>query len=301
MDFQQIFGDVTPTITTDECSQTVVWSNVHQPYPFLNYVRRWLSESLYTMAVDRITVRVNRTTLSTEQLAQRLYCIPIITRPDLFEDFSISKKCTEQNSLLFELNVHNTSPTMRNVTAGDLVWVPLGSQKERLCSQGSKGSKGSLDALENALVNTLEMKPEMKVKDQLIVKLHPGQHISFQMFYTRGCGTQDTKWNQVKAYYRPLPSIPSTKIKNPSRDLMDITRFDHSDERYEFTMDIHGGITLEQIEQQLKDRLDCPPIIVNYQTPSYVLPIIPNTIEQTSYLTNDESHEEIVVPVIEGY
>lgn len=274
MDFQQIFGDNSPTITNDECTQTVIWSNVHQPYPFLNYVRRWLSESLYTMAVDRITLRVNRTTLSTEQLAHRLYCIPVMIRPDLFEDFSISKKCTEQNALLFELNVYNDTHMMKNVTAADLVWMPLGSQKERLTP------------------------PEIKVKDQLIVKLHPGQHISFQMFFVRGCGTQNTKWNQVKAYYRALPSTPSVK---GARDLMDPARFDRSSERYEFTLDIHGGITLEQIEQQLKDRLDCPPIIVNYQTPSYIMPIIPNLVEeQPSYLTHDEDNE-IIVPVIEGY
>lgn len=128
--------------------------------------------------------------------------IPIKADARLFEMHKPNSPHSEMDSLKFKLHkvckkrkedapmilneTHNDEELYinANVYSGDLVWEPVGDQRERL------GEIGPL------------------YDDILIAKLRPGQEIEMELICEKGIGKTHAKWSPVcTAYYRMLPDV----------------------------------------------------------------------------------------------
>lgn len=137
-----------------------------------------------------------------ENLAHRVGLIPILADARLFEyhtagteytekdciKFRLHKKCTKKhpNVPMILNDSHNDEELYHNanIYSGDLEWVPIGDQKERI---------GTLKPL---------------YPDILIAKLRPGQEIEMDLVCEKGIGKMHAKWSPVcTAFYRLLPDI----------------------------------------------------------------------------------------------
>jgi len=156
------------------------WSNLNVPNTMLNQFRRWLLQDVQSMAVDWVEVYINTSSLHTERLAIRLWMVPFIIDPLQFEDFlgKSTSECSENNCVVFDLNVTNSSPEIRNVIGADLEWVPLGNQTQKF-----------------------KTPPRPKHEDVLLLRLHPGQQVSVRMYLVKGTGRTHAKWKSVNAHY----------------------------------------------------------------------------------------------------
>jgi len=102
--------------------------------------------------------------------------------------FRLKKLCTKKNpNVPMILNdTHNDEELYNhaNIYSGDLEWIPIGDQRERLG----------------------EIKP--LYSDILIAKMRPGQEIEMELVCEKGIGKTHAKWSPVcTAYYRLLPDI----------------------------------------------------------------------------------------------
>lgn len=170
--------------------------------PLANALRRIMIAEIPSMAIEKVTMWQNTSIIPDENLAHRMGLIPIKADARLFEYHDAKKDYSENDCLKFRLHKTCTkkvpdAPAIlndthddeqlyhnANVYSGDLEWIPVGDQKERL---------GDVRPLHD---------------DILIAKLRPGQEIEMDLICEKGIGKTHAKWSPVcTAYYRLLPDI----------------------------------------------------------------------------------------------
>jgi len=193
-------------------AEEIVFDLIGAEPPLANALRRIMIAEIPTMAIEKVEMWQNTSVIPDENLAHRLGLVPLAVDPRAFEfRSSPSKPYDASNSLRFKLHVVCTkkNPGAKvqirnandedlhynhaNVYSGDLQWVPIGDQQERLRALGLPDPKPLHD-------------------DILIAKLRPGQEIELELVCEKGIGKTHAKWSPVcTAYYRNLPDIRFTE------------------------------------------------------------------------------------------
>eukprot|EP00501_MAST-03F_sp_TOSAG23-6_P002430 GSMAST32.ASY1.ANO1.2539.1 assembled CDS len=144
-----------------------------------------------TMAFAKVIYHNNTGIMQDEVLAHRIGLVPIRINPDLFAAVPQVNEFqeTEANTLVFKLDVTCTQNDLKAAAmkAGDLKWVPQGSQQSRLVGNN---------------------KPELVHDDILLTKLAFGQSIKMEVHAHKGMGKIHAKWSpSATATYRMLPEV----------------------------------------------------------------------------------------------
>ena len=183
-------------------SEEIVFDLSGAEPPLANALRRIMIAEIPMMAIEKVTMWQNTSVLPDENLAHRMGLIPIKADARLFNmhkgqgnytehdclQFRLHKKCTKKRAdapmILNETHNDEELYNNANVYSGDLEWIPVGDQRERL---------GDVRPLHD---------------DILIAKLRPGQEIEMDLICEKGIGKTHAKWSPVcTAYYRMVPDI----------------------------------------------------------------------------------------------
>lgn len=95
----------------------------------INSLRRVIIDETPTMAGDTCVIHQNTSVMHDEVLAHRIGLIPLNVDPRQFQFYD--DNITEYNTIVFTLDVVGKEHLIEEVFARDLVWVPLGNQKQR--------------------------------------------------------------------------------------------------------------------------------------------------------------------------
>jgi len=98
------------------------------------------------MAIETVYIQSNTSVVQDEVLSHRLGLIPILADPNLFEFFDNNEDATDQNTIVFKLDVEcvqskasalstTEEAYTENVTSDKLEWQPQGDQEERFPSK----------------------------------------------------------------------------------------------------------------------------------------------------------------------
>lgn len=157
--------------------------------PLANALRRIMLSEIPTMAIEKVKIWQNKSIIPDENLAHRVGLIPLNADARDFDyheagtqeytdrdalHFKLHKKCTKKDTSASVVvnETHNDEEIFNNanVYSGDLEWIPIGDQRERLG----------------------EMKPLHH--DILIAKMRPGQEIEMELICEKGIGKTHAKW-----------------------------------------------------------------------------------------------------------
>lgn len=249
MNLQNIFTEH-PVCLLAENSEEKVWRILNVSENVLNYLRNWLERDLAAMAINWITVDANTSIFPSEILAERLGLVPIAADPMVMDEFD-QEECDEDTCLLFEIDTYNSGPGAMNVLTEDLRWIPLGDQVERFAQP-----------------------PHAKYPDQIITILRPGDSLKLQAYAVRGSGKDNVKWNSTFTHFRMIPTgvrpFPPARVSIapelpvnfeeqacvPCNELPpDIANLPGL-RCYHLTIELTGGLSFEDIQRQLEQRLD---------------------------------------------
>ncbi|XP_017490688.1 PREDICTED: DNA-directed RNA polymerases I and III subunit RPAC1-like [Rhagoletis zephyria] len=159
---------------------------------FANAIRRILLAEIPSMAIENVELYNNTSVMHDEFLGLRLGLIPIKVDAKQFE-FQKGQVNTENNTIIFQLNVRNLPTAKENlhVYSRDLEWQPLGDQKETF-PDGIAPVDG----------------------DILIAKLAPSQKIEATLYCRKGIGKDHAKFSPVAGcFYRHLTTFDLAKDK----------------------------------------------------------------------------------------
>jgi len=178
--FEQMLRGVSLNVTK-YCERSLEFDLVNVDCSFANALRRILINDVPTMAVKEIFLKENESVFPDEFLAHRLGLVPLEIDPDRFE--FVEDELNERNCVKFVLDVKNEGKDIMNVYSDDIVWMPIGEQKNRI-GEGRFSSR------------------------VLLFKLAPGQRIEAELVCTKGTGRMHAKWSPVcPATYRLMPLI----------------------------------------------------------------------------------------------
>lgn len=270
MDLSALFPNNTTCLLSadNEKSRSQTWRIVNVPYRSLNHLRIWLTEQLYSTAIDWIEISINTSRFHDEYLAHRLGLVPLVFDPLLLDDIvspeggSLGPQlCSDRTCLVFDLNVWNVGPGVKDVYARDLVWVPLGDQARRFTQ------------------------PPRPLHDRvLIARLFPGEEIQLRCYAVRGTPKQHAKWSSTHVHFRfvsltptkrgqlnqvavqPLLSQLSGQASGfmnevpclPCQQLPINVTMQPGFQCYHFTVELIGGLSFENIGAQLRTRFSWP-------------------------------------------
>lgn len=164
-----------------------------------NALRRILIAEVPTMAIEKVFIMNNTSIIQDEVLAHRLGLIPVNADPERFKFKKSDDDATEDNTLVFRLEVKCRSQPAETasggqpsgmvhdkVVSGDMKWLPHGKQ-EKVFAQN---------------------RPAPVDSDILIAKMRPGQTIDLEAHCVKGIGSDHAKWSPVAtASYRLLPIV----------------------------------------------------------------------------------------------
>eukprot|EP01041_Mallomonas_annulata_P003127 gene3127-6153_t len=160
-----------------------------------NALRRILLAEVPTMAIETIYIQNNTSIIQDEILSHRLGLVPIKVDPKLFDDFNPGDDPTDQNTIVFRLDVLCTQPPGSNdknnegpaytevVYSKHLEYQPQGDQEERFP-----------DGIAPVC------------PDIILAKLRHGQHIQLEAHCLKGVGKDHAKFSPcATASYRLMP------------------------------------------------------------------------------------------------
>ena len=167
--------------------------------PYIWTLRRMMYRYVPTMAIDKIYVYNNTSSIPYEQFARRISLVPV--RMDAREFDFFDGVHTEKNTIVFDLDKTGTEyidtigdPSSMNVTSGDLKWIPFEDISESMFERTPE-------------YNQKEKFGEIKVSDPyyLYIKLKPKQNINIRCLCLKGSGKYHTKFSPVSnVYYKKL-------------------------------------------------------------------------------------------------
>lgn len=260
MDLSAFFPNNACLISTNQDLRTQTWRITNTSARALNYFRIWLTEELYSTAIDWVQVFINTSRLHDEYLAHRLGLVTIMFDPLLLENIDPPENtalgpqlCSDRTCLVFDLNVWNQGPGTKDVYARDLVWVPLGDQAQRF------------------------NQPPRPLHDRvLIARLFPGEEIQLRCYAVRGTAKQHAKWSTTNVHFQSIPLIATNRsplnqvnvldqeqynsegICVPCQQLPINVRMQPGFQCYHFTVELIGGLTFDNINDQLETRFNWP-------------------------------------------
>jgi hypothetical protein len=279
MDLSTLFPNNTTCLlpADNENARTQTWRIINVPYRSLNHLRIWLTEQLYSTAIDWVQIFINTSRLHDEYLAHRLGLVTLVFDPLLLDDIvppeggSLGPQlCSDRTCLVFDLNVWNVGPGVKDVYARDLVWVPLGDQAQRFTQ------------------------PPRPLHDRvLIARLFPGEEIQLRCYAVRGTPKQHAKWSSTNVHFRLIPTnrgqpsqvavplapvtVPpllsqlsgqATGFMNevgggnlpclPCQQLPINVTMQPGFQCYHFTVELIGGLSFANIGAQLRTRFNWP-------------------------------------------
>ena len=167
----------------------IILKNITTPYAKI------FSDVLYnkipTMAIDKILVNKNTSSIPYELIAQRIALIPINADSDEFEYFDGVH--TQYNTIVFRLkksgsDLWETLPQniygQTNLYSGDMVWIPF--ENDRLINDPPKPSDNNF----------------------VIIKLLQNQEVDFICYALKGRGQDHTKFSPVTSViYSPIEEV----------------------------------------------------------------------------------------------
>eukprot|EP01090_Pellita_catalonica_P022813 TRINITY_DN8_c0_g1_i1.p1 TRINITY_DN8_c0_g1~~TRINITY_DN8_c0_g1_i1.p1 ORF type:complete len:339 (+),score=37.32 TRINITY_DN8_c0_g1_i1:1017-2033(+) len=193
----------------DKKNQELIFDMIGIDAPLANAFRRIMLSEVPTIAIENVYIRNNTSIIQDEVLAHRLGLIPILADPRMFEFKGKDENPTDSNSIAFNLHVRcyrdpNNPKTYINekVLSKDLIWKPVGSQKERFLDTPIKTVHDSI----------------------LIAKLRHGQEINLEAHCEKGIGADHAKFSPVStAFYRLMPKIEITEdiVGEEAQELVD--------------------------------------------------------------------------------
>ena len=262
MDLQALFPDHSVCLFSDRPEEKV-WRIHNISAQALNYLRIWLDNNIISVAINWLQVQANTSTFYDEYIAHRIGLIPINADPLRMEDFNEENPnlCSENTCIMFELNINNPGPAVKNVLSQDLRWIPLGNQAE-----------------------AWRDRPPRPIHDVVIAKLLPGQEINLKAYAVRGTGEQHAKWSATLTHFRlvptrrpiiqgqtisiasptPIISILSPETSSSSSSSSSLpclpceqivhVRYQPGFNCYYFTVELVGGLSFDDINRQLQTR-----------------------------------------------
>lgn len=177
------------SLTGDE----IVFDLIGVDASIANALRRILLAEVPTVAIETIYMQDNTSVIQDEILSHRLGLIPIKVDPRLFMDKADNEDPTDQNTVVFNLDVTCNPPPGSNndgqytevVLSSHLQWQPQGDQEMRF--------PDGIYPVHSDIV---------------IAKLRKGQHIEAECHCRKGVGKDHTKFSPcATASYRLLPEI----------------------------------------------------------------------------------------------
>ncbi len=165
-----------------------------------NALRRIMLAEVPTVAIENVWITTNSGIIQDEVLAHRVGLVPIKVDPRLLKYVQDDAGETDEDTLVFHLNVHNRNAgevveqgdtstfvgPSGNVLSGHLTWIPIESQTETFALGGVS----------------------VVYPDILLAKLGPGQAIEFEAHCRKGVGKDHAKFQPVATVaYRLLPEI----------------------------------------------------------------------------------------------
>lgn len=169
-----------------------------------NALRRIILAEVPTVAIENVWIITNSGIIQDEVLAHRVGLVPIKVDPRLLKYVQSESGETDEDTLVFHLNVHNRNmddvvepgdtstyvgPSGK-VLSKHLTWIPIETQKEIFADGGV------------SVVNP----------DILLTKLGPGQAVEFEAHCCKGIGKDHAKFQPVATVsYRLKPDISFKK------------------------------------------------------------------------------------------
>ncbi len=160
--------------------------------PYAKIFSDVLYNKIPSMAIDKILVNKNTSSIPYELIAPRIALIPINADPDNFEYFN--GEHSQYNTIVFDLkksgkNIWETLPQniygQTNVYSGDLKLIPFKN---------------------DILINN---PPKPYDDNYVIIKLLQNQEIDFTCYALKGRGQDHTKFSPVSyVIYSPIEDIP---------------------------------------------------------------------------------------------
>lgn len=165
-----------------------------------NALRRIILAEVPTVAIEKVWITTNTGIMQDEVLAHRVGLVPINVDPRLLNYVQNGAGETDEDTLVFHLNVHNkgrdeiSEPGDTSTYVGPsgqvlskhLTWIPIESQKETFADQGV------------SVVHS----------DIILTKLGPGQALEFEAHCCKGVGKDHAKFQPVATVsYRLKPDI----------------------------------------------------------------------------------------------
>lgn len=185
----------------EKTSDSLVFDLVHVEASFANALRRIMLSEVPSVAIETVSLYMNRSVMHDEVLAHRLGLVPINIDPELLE---------KEETVKFKLHVKCEGPADRRVYSGDLKIMPTPAQEERF-SKLKNPAGTSEEATFTGLVH----------EDILLTILVPGEEIELEVECVQGVGADHSKFSPVAtAAYRNLPEI--SVIDKTYKELVDI-------------------------------------------------------------------------------
>lgn len=218
---------------------TRTWRITNINVQALNYLRIWLTDNLYSIAINWVQIQRNTTSMPDEYISHRLGLIPIVGDPELLDDFLEDNPdlCSAETCLRFELNVNNPGPDIKNVTSADLRWMPIGDQEDFL----------------------VDREPRPLYNDLIITKLMPGQEINLTAHAIRGTNIEHAKWSQTFVHYGMFPTRSGAFAAGaisgcvPCQQYVNVN-ISPGANCFHFIIELVGGLTFDDIQRQLDER-----------------------------------------------
>lgn len=165
-----------------------------------NAIRRVLMAEVPTVAIEHVYIWNNTSIIQDEVLAHRIGLVPIQIDPDRIQFKNPGDEPTEDNTLVFTLNVQcerikgvdksekdeEKKYIDSNVLSSAMTWDPKGDQENMFADNP----------------------PRPVHPDILLAKLRPGQELRMELHCEKGIGRDHAKFSPVAtASYRLLPHI----------------------------------------------------------------------------------------------
>ena len=160
---------------------TISFELLNTDLTIANALRRIIISEVPTMAIDIVEIEENTSALHDEFLAHRCGLIPLVSVD--IDNFVYLNQCQcmyancDKCSVMFDLNVHNTTNDIYEVTSADIF---------------PKRNDGSTVAVK--FVDGKTGEPQDPIT---IMKLGKFQQLNFRLLARKGTGRQHAKWSPV--------------------------------------------------------------------------------------------------------
>ncbi len=207
----QSIDDVTISEATED--KLVVQIN-KVTIPYIWTLRKMMYRYVPTMAIDKIYVYNNTSSIPYELLARRISLTPIKADARQFDFFDGAH--TEHNTLIFDLKKSGPeyietidNPSSMNVTSGDFEWIPFEDVSQDF---GRTPEYNQSEKFKNDPIRVSD-------PNYLLLKLKPTQELNLRCLCLKGSGKFHTRFSPVSnVYYEKIGEDTDILIEGTSME-----------------------------------------------------------------------------------